>query len=55
VEIAGITPHPTEQWMKQMAHVTMEGCSALGNIRYLLDDCDTSTQLPSWQSLSRST
>jgi putative transposase len=41
VEIAGITPHPTEQWMKQMAHVTMEGCSALGNIRYLLDDCDT--------------
>jgi DNA invertase Pin-like site-specific DNA recombinase len=41
VEIAGITPHPTEQWMKQMAHVTMKGCSALGNIRYLLDDCDT--------------
>jgi putative transposase len=42
VEIAGITPHPTEQWMKQMArNVTMEGCGALGDIRYLLHDRDT--------------
>jgi putative transposase len=41
VEIAGITPHPTEQWMKQMArNVTMEGCGALGDIRYLLHDRD---------------
>ena len=32
VEIAGITTHPTEQWMKQMArNVTMEGCGALGD------------------------
>jgi hypothetical protein len=42
VEIAGITTHPTEQWMKQMARiVTMEGCSALGDSRYLLHDRDT--------------
>jgi putative transposase len=42
VEIAGITTHPTEQWMKQMArNVTMEGCSALGDRRYLLHDRDT--------------
>jgi putative transposase len=42
VEIAGITAHPTEQWMKQMArNVTMEGCGALGDSRYLLHDRDT--------------
>jgi putative transposase len=42
VEIAGITTHPTEQCMKQMArNVTMEGCSALGDRRYLLHDRDT--------------
>jgi putative transposase len=42
VEIAGITTHPTEQWMKQMArNVTMERCGALGDSRYLLHDCDT--------------
>jgi putative transposase len=41
VEIAGITAHPTEQWMKQMArNVTMEGCGALGDSRYLLHDRD---------------
>ena len=42
VEIAGITTHPTEQWMKQMArNVTMERCGALGDRRYLLHDRDT--------------
>jgi hypothetical protein len=42
VEIAGITTHPTEQWMKQMArNVTMERCGALGDNRYLLHDRDT--------------
>jgi len=42
VEIAGITAHPTEQWMEQMArNVTMEGCGALGDSRYLLHDRDT--------------
>jgi putative transposase len=42
VEIAGITTHPTEQWMKQMArNVTMEGSGALGDSRYLLHDRDT--------------
>jgi putative transposase len=42
VEIAGITAHPTEQWMKQMArNVTMERCGALGDSRYLLHDRDT--------------
>jgi putative transposase len=42
VEIAGITTHPTEQWMQQMArNATMEGCGALRDCRYLLHDCDT--------------
>jgi putative transposase len=30
VDIAGITDHPNEQWMQQMArNATMEGCGAL--------------------------
>jgi putative transposase len=42
VEIAGITTHPTEQWMKQMArNVTMEGVGALRDDPYLLHDRDT--------------
>ena len=42
VEIAGITTHPTEQWMKQMArNVTVERCGALGDSCYLLHDRDT--------------
>src|SRR5262245_478550 len=42
VEIAGITVHPDEAWMKQMArNVTMEGCGILRDCRYLLHDRDT--------------
>ena len=42
VDIAGITVHPNEQWMQQMArNVTMEGCGALRDCRYLLHDRDT--------------
>ena len=42
VDIAGITIHPDEQWMQQMArNVTMEGCGALRDRRYLLHDRDT--------------
>jgi putative transposase len=42
VDIAGITVHPDEPWMKQIArNVTMEGCGALGDCRYLLHDRDT--------------
>src|SRR5207247_962030 len=42
VDIAGITVHPDEPWMKQMArNVTMEGCGALRDCRYLLHDRDT--------------
>jgi putative transposase len=42
VEIAGITTHPDERWMQQMArNVTMEGCGFLGNCRYLVHDRDT--------------
>ena len=42
VDIAGITVHPDEQWMQQMArNVTMEGCGALRDCRYLLHDRDT--------------
>ena len=39
VEIAGITPHPNERWMVQMAkHVTMEEWGFLQQGRYLLHD-----------------
>jgi len=42
VDIAGITVHPDERWMRQMArNVTMEGCGALRDCRYLLHDRDT--------------
>jgi Integrase core domain len=42
VDIAGITVHPDEPWMKQIArNVTMEGCGALQDCRYLLHDRDT--------------
>ena len=42
VDIAGITIHPDELWMQQMArNVTMEGCGILRHCRYLLHDRDT--------------
>src|SRR6266403_812899 len=42
VDVAGITVHPDEPWMKQMArNVTMEECGALRACRYLLHDRDT--------------
>ena len=42
VDIAGITVHPDEPWMKQIArNVTMEDCGALRDCRYLLHDRDT--------------
>jgi Integrase core domain len=42
VAIAGITVHPDERWMKQMArNATMEGCGILRDCRYLLPDRDT--------------
>ena len=42
VAVAGITAHPNERWMQQMArNVTMEGWGFLGNCRYLLHDRDT--------------
>jgi putative transposase len=42
VDIAGITVHPNEQWMQQMArNVTMEGCGTLRDCCYLLHDRDT--------------
>jgi len=42
VDIAGITVHPDEPWMKQIArNVTMEGYGALQDCRYLLHDRDT--------------
>src|ERR1039458_4687354 len=41
-DIAGITVHPNERWMQQMArNVTMEGCGTLQDCRYLLHDRDT--------------
>ena len=42
VDIAGITVHPDEPWMTQIArNATMEGCGALRDCRYLLHDRDT--------------
>jgi putative transposase len=42
VDIAGITVHPDEPWMKQIArHVTMEGWGVMRDCRYLLHDRDT--------------
>lgn len=42
VEIAGMTPHPNEVWMKQIArNVTMDEWGFLGNYRYLIHDRDT--------------
>ena len=42
VDIAGITVHPDERWMQQIArNATMEGCGALRDCRYLLHDRDT--------------
>jgi hypothetical protein len=42
VEVAGITPHPNEQWMKKMArNVTMDEWGFLDNCRYLIHDRDT--------------
>jgi hypothetical protein len=42
VDIAGTTVHPDELWMRQIArNVTMEGCGALRDCRYLLHDRDT--------------
>jgi hypothetical protein len=42
VDIAGITVHPDEPWMKQIGrNVTMEGWGALRDCRYLLHDRDT--------------
>ena len=42
VEVAGITPHPNERWMKQIArNVTMDEWGFLENCRYLIHDRDT--------------
>ena len=42
VEIAGITPHPNEAWMMQVArNVTMDEWGFLENCRYLIHDRDT--------------
>ena len=42
VDVAGITAHPDEPWMEQIArNVTMDGCGILCGCRYLLHDRDT--------------
>ena len=51
VDIAGITVHPDEPWMKQIArNMTMEGCGALKDCRYLLHDRD-SKYTPSFRAI----
>ena len=53
VYVAGLTVHPTEAWMKQMArNATMDDCGALRDCRYLLHDRDTKyTVIPSYHCL----
>jgi putative transposase len=47
VYIAGITIHPNEAWMKQIArNATMDDCGALRDCRYLLHDRDTKFTRP---------
>jgi hypothetical protein len=42
VDVAGVTVHPDEPWMKQVArNVTMDDYGALRDCRYLLHDRDT--------------
>jgi hypothetical protein len=42
VDIAGLTVHPDEAWMKQIArNATMDDCGTLRDCRYLLHDRDT--------------
>jgi putative transposase len=42
VDVAGITAHPDEPWMEQIArNVTMDGWGILCGCRYLLHDRDT--------------
>jgi transposase InsO family protein len=42
VEIAGVTPHPNEAWMKQIArNVTMDEWGFLENCQYLIHDRDS--------------
>jgi transposase InsO family protein len=42
VDIAGLTVHPNEAWMKQIArNATMEDCGVLRDCPYLLHDRDT--------------
>jgi len=42
VEVAGITQHPNEAWMKRIArNVTMDEWGFLDNCRYLIHDRDT--------------
>jgi putative transposase len=48
IDIAGITVHPNEQWMQQIApNATMEGCGTLRDYHYLLHDRDIHHLLPS--------
>jgi putative transposase len=42
VYLAGITPNPTDAWMRQAArNLTMAGCEIVGKCRYLIHDRDT--------------
>jgi hypothetical protein len=41
VEVSGLTPHPNERWMKQIArNVTMDNWGFLNSYRYLIHDRD---------------
>ncbi len=42
VQIAGMTRHPDQEWMQQMArNATLDGWGALANCRYVLHDRDS--------------
>jgi transposase InsO family protein len=54
IYLAGMTPYPDEEWMKQMArNVTLEGWGFLTNQRYLLHDRDNKF-CPSFRQLIES-
>jgi putative transposase len=53
VDIAGMTIHPDEPWMKQIArNVTMEGCDVLRDCCYHLHDRDTKYTQSFWANIA---
>jgi len=55
VEVAGITPHPNEAWMKKISrNVTMDGWGFLEECRYLIHDRDDTKYCQSFRDIVES-